>query len=48
MNPKICPSKQKQIEVWTQHYLQAKADGNTRNLKMYHDLILKLGGRIPK
>ena len=37
-----------QIEHWTQQYLQAKADGNTKLTKIYESLILKLGGKIPK
>ena len=48
MKPKKCMSKQEQLIHWTQQYLQAKADGNTKLLKIYEALIVKLGGKIPK
>ena len=48
MNPKTAMTVKQQIEHWTQQYLQAKANGDTKLLKMYEALILKLGGKIPK
>lgn len=48
MKPKKCMSKQEQLIYWTQQYLQAKADGNTKLTKIYEALIIKLGGKIPK
>jgi hypothetical protein len=48
MKPKICLTKKQQIEHWTQLYYQAKADGNTKLMKLYEALIVKLGGTISK
>jgi hypothetical protein len=48
MKPKVCMSKSEQIQHWIQEYLQAKASGNTKLLKIYEALIIKLGGKIPK
>jgi hypothetical protein len=48
MNPKVAMTVKQQIEHWTQQYLQAKANGDTKLLKIYESLILKLGGKIPK
>lgn len=48
MKPKKCITLKQQIEHWTQEYLQAKANGNTKLMKMYENIILKLGGKIPK
>jgi hypothetical protein len=48
MKPKICMTVKQQLEHWTQAYLQAKADGNTKLTKIYEALIVKLGGKIPK
>lgn len=48
MTPKKCMNKQEQINHWVQQYLQAKAEGNTRLIKIYEVLILKLNGKIPK
>lgn len=48
MKPKVCVTKEKQIQHWTQCYLQAKVDGNSKLIKAYLALILKLGGTIPK
>lgn len=45
---KVGMSKSEQINHWTQQYLQAKASGNTKMLKLYESIILKLGGKIPK
>jgi hypothetical protein len=41
-------SKKAQVDHWIQQYLQAKTEGNTRLLKIYEALILKLDGKIPK
>ena len=43
-----CLTKKQQIDHWTQQYLQSKADGDTRLMKIYESLILKLGGKITK
>jgi hypothetical protein len=48
LKPKVCLTVKQQIEHWTQQYLQAKADGNTKLTKIYEALIVKLGGKIPK
>jgi hypothetical protein len=48
MKPKVAGTKQQQIDHWVQSYLQAKTDGNHRLIKIYGDLILKLGGKVPK
>jgi hypothetical protein len=48
MEPKKCLTKKQQTEHWMQCYLQAKTDGDTKRMKMYADLINKLGGKIPK
>jgi hypothetical protein len=48
MKPKTALTVKQQIDHWTQQYLQAKADGNTKLIKIYEALILKLGGKIPK
>jgi len=48
MTPKVCLSKQEQINHWVQQYLQAKASGDKAKTKMYEAIILKLGGKIPK
>lgn len=36
------------LEHWIQLYLQAKLEGKTALLKMYADIIKKLGGKVPK
>lgn len=41
-------TQKQQLDHWTQQYLQAKADGNTKLTKIYEALIVKLGGKIPK
>ena len=41
-------TKKQQIDYWTQHYLQAKTSGDKKKMKMFEDLIKKLGGSIPK
>jgi hypothetical protein len=41
-------SKKSQVDHWIQQYLQAKTEGNTRLLKIYEALIIKLDGKIPK
>lgn len=38
----------KSIDHWIQLYIQAKTDGNTKLMKLYKDLVIKLGGTIPK
>lgn len=48
MKPKTAMTVKHQIEHWTQQYLQAKANGDTKLLKIYEALILKLGGKLPK
>ena len=48
MKPKTCLTAKQQIEHWTQQYLQAKTVGNSKLIKIYRDLIIKLGGNIPK
>lgn len=48
MKPKKVPSKKEQIDYWTQHYLQAKTSGDKTKMKMFLDLIIKLGGKAPK
>lgn len=41
-------TKKEQINYWQQLHLQAKTDGNTRLMKLYEALIIKLGGTILK
>lgn len=48
MNPKKALTKQQQVEHWTQQYLEAKAKGNTKLMKLYESVINKLGGKIPR
>jgi hypothetical protein len=48
LKPKVCLTKEKQIEHWQQKYIQAKSDGDTKLMKIYGVLILKLGGKISK
>lgn len=48
MKPKTVMTQKQQLDHWTQQYLQAKADGNTKLTKIYEALIVKLGGKIPK
>jgi hypothetical protein len=36
------------LEHWIQLYLQAKLDGKTTQMKMYADIIIKLGGKVPR
>jgi hypothetical protein len=48
ITPKVCMSKQEQVNHWIQQYLQAKASGDKTKMKIYEALILKLGGKIPK
>ena len=48
MKPKVCMSQKEQLDHWIQQYLQAKAKGDSRLLKIYESVILKLGGKIPK
>ncbi len=48
MKPKKCLTKQQQIEHWTQQYLDAKAKGDSRLMKLYESVINKLGGKVPR
>jgi hypothetical protein len=48
MNPKKALTKEQQLEHWVQQYLQAKASGDTKLANICKDVILKLGGKIPK
>jgi hypothetical protein len=48
MKPKTALTVKQQIDHWTQQYLQAKADGNTKLMKIYEALIIKLGGKTPR
>jgi hypothetical protein len=48
MKPKKTMDKKEQIEYWSAQYLQAKANGDTKKIKMYADLIIKLGGKPPR
>jgi hypothetical protein len=48
MKPKVCLTRNKQIEHWIQCYLQAKVTGDTKQVKIYEALILKLEGKVPK
>jgi hypothetical protein len=48
MKPKVAMTVKQQIEHWTQQYLQAKANGDTKLLKIYEAVIIRLGGKIPK
>lgn len=48
MKPKIALKKEQQLEHWLQVYLQAKQSGNTRVMNICKDIIVKLGGKIPK
>jgi hypothetical protein len=40
--------KNVQVEYWVEKYFQAKTDGDQKKMKMYADLIRKLGGKVPK
>lgn len=46
MSKKERPSKG--LDGWLEKYFQAKADGNSKLMKFYEAIILKLGGKIPK
>jgi len=48
MKPKRALSKEQQLDHWIQQYLQAKASGNTKLANICKDIIVKLGGKIPK
>lgn len=48
MKPKVCMTQKQQLDHWIQQYLQAKTEGNTKLIRIYEALILKLGGSIPK
>jgi hypothetical protein len=48
MDPKKCLTKKQQLEHWLQLYLQAKTSGDTKKMKLYEAIIIKLGGTIPK
>ncbi len=48
MKPKVYFDTKKQIEYWIQQYFQAKAEGKTNMMKIYEQIIIKLGGKIPK
>lgn len=48
MEPKKCLTKKQQLEHWHQLYLQAKTNGDSKKMKLYEAIILKLGGSIPK
>ena len=45
---KKCLTKKEQIDYWTQHYLQAKTNGDKNKMKLFSDIIKKLGGVVPK
>lgn len=48
MKPKVALKKEQQIDHWIQQYLQAKQSGNTKLMNICKDIIIKLGGKIPK
>lgn len=48
MKPKVCLTVKQQIEHWSQLFLQAKTDGDSKKAKLYEALILKLKGKVPK
>jgi hypothetical protein len=48
MKPKVCMTQKQQLDHWVQQYLQAKTEGNTKLIRIYEALIVKLGGKIPK
>lgn len=48
MKEKKCMSRADQLSYWIQQYLQAKTEGNTKLIRIYEALIVKLGGKIPK
>lgn len=48
MTPKVCMTKKQQLDHWIQQYLQAKTEGNTKLVRIYEALVVKLGGKIPK
>lgn len=48
MMPKVQWNKKEQLDFWVQQYLQAKASGDTKMMKVYEAVILKLGGKVPK
>jgi hypothetical protein len=48
MKPKVCMTQKQQLDHWIQQYLQAKTEGNTKLIRIYEALIVKLGGKIPK
>lgn len=48
MEPKKCLTKKEQLEHWLQLYLQAKTNGDTKKMKLYEAIIIKINGAIPK
>jgi hypothetical protein len=48
MKPKVAITQKQQLDYWVQQYLQAKTEGNTKLIRIYEALIVKLGGKIPK
>lgn len=48
MKPKVCMTKQEQINYWIEQYLQAKTSGDRTKVKMFEAIIVKLGGKIPR
>lgn len=38
----------KKLDHWIQLYLQAKIEGNTKLMKIYSNIIIKLGGTVPR
>jgi hypothetical protein len=47
--PKSGPHRPKSdVSHWIEKYIQSHLDGNKTLKKLYGDIILKLGGKIPK
>ena len=48
MKPKVCLTKKQQLDHWTGLLFQARIDGDTKKVKIYEALIIKLGGVPPR
>lgn len=48
MSQKKPKSKEESIQVLQEQYLQAKASGDTKTVKMLETIIKRIGAKIPK
>ena len=42
------PKLDKNKDIWVQRYLQAKAEGDTKMMKIYEAILLKLKIKLPR